>query len=309
MLNSSTCYTNASEITSSKTTEHVKLALALLTVASFGFFLYIVALMLSVFLSIPHIRENTRYVFFSHMLMNDTSYIALGITLMIMSIYCVPIPGPICFVLVTMGSVTFKTTSYNLAAMAIERYVAICLPLHHGHLCTVQRASWAIALMWLLALIPSAVDLSLVLSSSISLSSLKVICSHSNMVINPMQDTVRSIIRTIGYSSVGVIILCTYVRIILVAHKISVGSSLASQAGKTVMLHAFQLLLCMADFLTNLPVTNQNGQSLPLVHFLLYSCVPRFLSPLIYGLRDETLRSNVKQTVKRLFIWKGLYQR
>ncbi|XP_069828972.1 odorant receptor 131-2-like [Dendropsophus ebraccatus] len=300
-MNSSILPSNGSQITNSKTIEHIKLALALLIVACFGFFLYFMVVMLSVFFSTPHIRENARYVLFTHMLINDTSYLVLGITLMIMSIYRVPIPGPICYVLVTMGSATFRTTAYNLSAMAIERYVAICHPLHHGRLCTVQRAHWAIAFMWLLTFIPSVVDLSLILSSTTRLSSLNVPCSQEAMVVNPIQNIIKSISRIISLTSVGLIILYTYIKIVLVARKVSSRSSSASQAGRTVILHAFQLLLCMADLLTTLPITYQN-QFLPLVNFLLYSCVPRFLSPLIYGLRDEMLRSYIKQTVKRHLI-------
>ncbi|XP_069828990.1 odorant receptor 131-2-like [Dendropsophus ebraccatus] len=309
MPNSSIFQSNGSQITSSKTVDNIKLGLTLLIIACFGFFLYFVALILSAFFTTFHIRENARYIFFIHMLINDTSYLVLGIKLLIMSIYHVPMPGPICYVLFTVCAAAFRTTSYNLATMAIERYVAICRPLHHGRLCSAQRAHWAIAFMWFLCFIHFVVDLSFILSSSIRLYSLNVLCSQVTTIVNPIQNITRSISHFIGFISVGLIIFYTYIKIVLVARKVSSQLPSASQAGRTVMLHAFQLLLCMTDLLANLPVSYQDNQFLPLVNFLLYSCVPRFLSPLIYGLRDEILRSYIKQTVKRHFIWKVLYQR
>ncbi|XP_075053756.1 odorant receptor 131-2-like [Mixophyes fleayi] len=301
MLNSSGIYSNSSQVSiiGSKTAEYVKLAVALLIIVCFCCFLYFMAVMLNVFFTTSNIRENSRYILFFHMLINDTLYIAFGVLLLLLAIYRVAIPGPICYVLYIIGSSTFRATAYNLATMALERYVAICHPLRHGELCTAQRAKVSIVLMWVVGLIPYATDLIIILASNNKLSSLNVVCTQETMVVNPVQIIIRSQSVIIGFTTVGLIIIFTYVRIILIAQKISSQSSFALKAGKTVLLHAFQLVLCMASLLSNVSEMYPNNYSafLPLVNFLMYSCVPRFLSPLIYGLRDEVLRKYIRQTV------------
>lgn len=49
--------------------------------------------------------------------------------------------------------------------MALERYVAVCRPLHHTQLCTAQRAHILIALIWVISLIQPVSDIIVSVSS------------------------------------------------------------------------------------------------------------------------------------------------
>ncbi|XP_075449354.1 odorant receptor 131-2-like [Ascaphus truei] len=302
MANSTALYSNMTQVSvySNKTIEIIGIVLVILLVLCFCFFLYLIIIILCVYFTTAHVRENARYVLFAHMLVNDTMYLILGMFLWVGSLYVIYFPVVICYVLVTVSSTSFKTTPYNLAVMALERYVAICYPLRHAQLCTPQRSHVAIAIIWAVGLIPNVADL-IALSSSVETKyfSLNVICSRATFIKTPVQNTMRSLTHIITFTLVGLIIVYTYIRIMLIARKISSGKSSAFKAGKTVMLHAFQLLLCMTAF--SYPITEAYLKNyislLATLNFLLFMCLPRFLSPLIYGIRDEVFRVYIKRYI------------
>ncbi|XP_075449340.1 odorant receptor 131-2-like [Ascaphus truei] len=297
MANSTALYSNITQVSvySNKNIETVRMALLILCIC-FCFFLYFLTLILCVYFTTAHIRENTRYVLFVHMLINDTLYLVLVITLFLGALYMVFLPVPLCYFLVSLCTTSFRVTPYNLAVMALERYVAICYPLRHAQLCTPQRSHAAIAIIWAVGFLPCVADF-IALSSSVGTKffSLNVVCSQPGLLKTSEQNTMRSITLVLSFALVGLIIVYTYIRIMLIARKFSSGKSSAFKAGKTVMLHAFQLLLCMTSFTSYLIDTyiKYYLDSLPIINFLLFTCLPRFLSPFIYGVRDEVFRKYI----------------
>uniref|UniRef100_A0A8C5LZ50 G-protein coupled receptors family 1 profile domain-containing protein n=1 Tax=Leptobrachium leishanense TaxID=445787 RepID=A0A8C5LZ50_9ANUR len=276
---------------------HVWLGLLSLVLFCFSFFLYFFTVILKVYFTSPHVRENARYVLFAHMLINDTLYIISGLVLMLYSIFIVSIPVPICYTLFTLSSTTFRVTPFNLAAMSLERYIAICFPLRHITLCTPQRSYVAIALIWVAGIMPNVVDI-LILSASVERSyfSLYIICKQELILVNPLQSTMRTLTFILTLAQVFLVIIFTYVNVMLVARQFGSGSSSASKAGKTVMLHAFQLFLCMLSLTSSISeyVTAYNSVY-KVINFLILMCLPRFLSPLIYGLRDEVFSKCIRK--------------
>ncbi|KAJ8358578.1 hypothetical protein SKAU_G00151030 [Synaphobranchus kaupii] len=73
---------------------------------------------------------------------------------------------PFCFIVLIIADITSKNTPLNLAGMAIERYIAICDPLHHAQVCTVHRTYIAIGVSWGVGAVPAMSDLSHVCSES-----------------------------------------------------------------------------------------------------------------------------------------------
>ncbi|KAI5096628.1 olfactory receptor 2M5, partial [Silurus meridionalis] len=72
----------------------------------------------------------------------------------------------------------------------------------------------------------------------------------------------------------------------------------ASKAHKTVLLHLIQLVLCLSSFLYSfieraVATVSDNKLIIELLYlnFLFVLILPRCLSPLIYGLRDDAVRS------------------
>ncbi|XP_075122409.1 odorant receptor 131-2-like [Leptodactylus fuscus] len=301
---SSTFQVNTTQVpvTLSKTSEVIRWSFVFLTIVGFCFFIYFMAMVLNVFFASPQLRENARYLLFVYMLVNDTVYIILASYLLLAGLYVLYTPLPICFILYAISSSVFRVTPYNLGAMALERFVAICYPLRHAELCTTQRANIAYALIWLLVVAFHGAELFLMFFSVVNLR-LYAICKHDTLLVNPIQNVIRTLSFILCFGLVGLVIIFTYIKIMLVAHRLKSQSSSASKAGKTVMLHAFQLLLCMSSLLSTLTETflPKKIEYMPITNFFFFTCLPRFLSPIIYGIRDEELKKQIQRSVGKYF--------
>ncbi|XP_053561590.1 odorant receptor 131-2-like [Bombina bombina] len=301
VMNSTSEYSNMTQMSvyNIKNIEIVRISLYILTFFCLCVFLCFITGILRLYFNSAHIKENPRYILFVHMLINDTIYLVLGLFLVFATTHIVHIPVPICYILVTVTSTSFKVTPYNLAAMALERYIAICFPLRHAEICNRQKANVAIIIIWAVGLIPNIADfISLTSTVEKNYFLLSVICSRATFTITTVQNNIRAFTHTFTFSLVALIIIVTYIEIMLVAMKIDSSTASASKAGKTVMLHAIQLMLCMLAFTYSITETYLRTYVaiLPLLNFFFLMCLPRFLSPFIYGMRDEMFQTyNAKE--------------
>lgn len=67
--------------------------------------------------------------------------------------------------------------------MAVERYVAVCLPLQHVHLCTVRRAGILVILIWLVSFLSTVTSFSFLAQKPAEELSSDLIC-HQHYVFN-----------------------------------------------------------------------------------------------------------------------------
>ncbi|XP_063806697.1 odorant receptor 131-2-like [Pseudophryne corroboree] len=259
-------------------------------------FLYFMAIILNAFFTVPHVRENPRYILFIHMLVNDLVYLTVSFFLFLSLLCAVYMPVLVCYTIITFSTCTFSITPYNLAVMSLERYVAICHPLRHAELCTAQRSSIAIAIMWTVGLIPQLPDfIAFCFTVEKRVFSISILCNWPLLIVNEVQVVLRTVTIVISFSVVVLIIGYTYIKVMLVAKRIDSGKS-ASKAGKTVLLHAFQLMLCMLSLLNSYTdkYLSPYFYYMPLINYFLLTCIPRFISPLIYGSRDEVLGKRMR---------------
>ncbi|KAM4045544.1 odorant receptor 131-2-like [Anomaloglossus baeobatrachus] len=272
-------------------------------IIGFIFFLCFITLVFNIFLKTPTLRENARYILFVFLLLNDTLYLFLGFYLMLASLNFLRIPAPLCYILYTFSSGAFKVTPCNLAAMAVEQYIAICHPLRHVELCTPQRANVVFTMICSFVMFPYVAEFCVMASSMTNIFNLYIVCQKETLVVNPIQNIIRSISLILFFIMIGVVIIFTYVKVMLVATKMCAESSSASKDGRTVMIHAFQILLCTSPLLTTFTqaYTSKWPDFLPTIHFFVFTCLPRFLSPIIYGIRDELLRHYIKKSLSRYF--------
>ncbi|XP_073525067.1 odorant receptor 131-2-like [Phyllobates terribilis] len=280
--------------------EILRQTLIAITLLSFVIFSYIMAVMLTIFFTNSSAREQVRYVLFAHMLINDLIYLLFSLFLFLASFYPITFPVSFCYILVTVSSTSMKVTPYSLAIMSLERYIAICFPLRHGEFCTLQRTTIAIGVIWAIGLIPNLADLIvLTLSVDSSFFLVHLRCIRASLRFTEVQKAIRDFVYISTFSLVGLIIIFTYIRIVVVALKVGSGKSSAFKAGKTVMLHAIQLLFCMAAFSYTLVemLLKEYASLLPIINFCFFMCLPRFLSPFIYGIKDELFRNNMKKFV------------
>uniref|UniRef100_A0A9J8A5E7 G-protein coupled receptors family 1 profile domain-containing protein n=1 Tax=Cyprinus carpio carpio TaxID=630221 RepID=A0A9J8A5E7_CYPCA len=81
--------------------------------------------------------NDPRYILYIHMVINDMLLVFFSVSLSVMAYAWPKVPLPFCVSLLIISSTTHKNTALTLAGMAVERYIAICRPLHHHQICTV----------------------------------------------------------------------------------------------------------------------------------------------------------------------------
>uniref|UniRef100_H2ZTN1 G-protein coupled receptors family 1 profile domain-containing protein n=1 Tax=Latimeria chalumnae TaxID=7897 RepID=H2ZTN1_LATCH len=275
----------------------LKVALALIMGC---FFVYMDCVMLYTFYKKDAFQENSCYILFAHMLFNDGIHLFTCVLLYILAICYLYIPKALCAAIVVTSSSTFNMPLI-LATMALECYLAICLPLRHIEICTARRTTGVLWVIWFLGSFSCLVDLfATLVVDFLAFFRTKVFCTREVLIRTMWQADMRLYLSLVYFVSVGAVIFYTYIRIMLQAHSVAVNKASASKARRTVLLHTFQLMLCMAAFVY--PVTEALLQAIDTaffihiryLNFLVLVILPRCLSSVIYGLRDQAFKHAFK---------------
>jgi hypothetical protein len=211
-------------------------------------------------------------------------------------------PIVFCAPLLFFSTASFLNTPLILATMSLERYVAIMYPLQCPPAWRSDRI-WIILLcLWLISCVLPTVDFSIAgARHGVDVLSTPVYCNSVALNSSPLQNLFKFYINGLFFGAVAVIVLYTYIRILLETKKMRQDRASVNKAMHTVLLHGFQLLLCLMAF------NNQITERLLLLnaywsprelYFFNYFCfilIPRFLSPLIYGWRDKSLRYHMRK--------------
>ncbi|XP_076003468.1 odorant receptor 131-2-like [Genypterus blacodes] len=242
---------------------------------------------------------NPRYILFIHLVVNDMLQMIVTVTMFLISYILYRINVSICCVFVLFAIFTNENTPLNLACMAIECFIAICMPLRHTQICTVKRTVILIGLIWMTSVISGLPDLFITMATQpLSFFQSRVFCIRETAFPNPQIMKKRNITYMVYLSIVWLTIFYTYLRILLTA---KTANKDAKKAQKTILLHGFQLLLCMTTYAEPL-VKSALKKWLPEYYIdSLFACyiviqvLPRSISPIIYGVRDNTFRRYLKR--------------
>lgn len=268
----------------------------------FSIFLYFILLMLHTFASHRQFFDSSRYILFAYMLVNDTLQLLSSVLLFLFVMGNVKFAIIYCAPLLFISVATFQNGPLILAAMSLERYVAIFYPLRQPMSWRPERI-WLIALsLWIISCVPPTVDFILMRpSADWDIFTTPIVCKTAVLNYLPIQTLFKVIVNALFFAAVAGIILFTYIRILLETQKMRQDRASVTKAMHTVVLHGFQLLLSMMVFtfpITETLIVLRVSWMQDHIQFFNYFCfvlLPRFLSPLIYGLRDESLRSYMKK--------------
>ncbi|XP_044059179.1 odorant receptor 129-1 isoform X3 [Siniperca chuatsi] len=237
------------------------------------------------------------------MLINDTLQLLSSVLLFLFVMGQVKFAIVYCVPLLFISTATFQNTPLILATMSLERYVAIFYPLQRPAAWRSDRIWIIILSLWLISCIFPIIDYSIwKRDPSVDVLSTPVLCKSIVVNSSPIQTLFKAAVSVLFFAVVAVIILFTYVRILLETRKLRQDRVSVSKAMHTVLLHGFQLLLCMLAFTSPITETlivlhaNWLPQDVAFFNYFCFMLIPRFLSPLIYGFRDQTLRGYVGKT-------------
>ncbi|XP_033822277.1 odorant receptor 131-2-like [Periophthalmus magnuspinnatus] len=245
--------------------------------------------------------HNPRYILFIHLVVNDMIQLTTAVTLFVSSYVFYTINTFLCCFILTVAVFTSLNTPLNLAVMAMECYIAVCFPLQHPQLCNIKNIYIVIGCMWALSILSFLPDIFFLAATDPALFFSTVVCEMTQLFQNPIMIKKREVIFAMYLIGVWLILIYSYIQIFLVARSAKIKSSDAKKARNTILLHSFQLLLCMLTYVFSIV------QQLVLIlfpriyiHFMfvwyiLLQILPRFLSPIVYGLRDNMFRKHLKK--------------
>ncbi|XP_045885508.1 odorant receptor 131-2-like [Micropterus dolomieu] len=250
--------------------------------------------------------EDPRYILFIHMVINDAVQLTVTVTLFVLSYIFYKINVSFCCFFLLVAVFTTRNTPVNLASMAIERYIAICKPLRHPQICTVRRTHIVIGLIWFICAAPDITDLFVTLATEpLSFFQDSVLCIRQMVFKDPILAYKRQAFDIIYFTFVFLTLVFTYLRILFVAKALSTDKMSAQRARNTILLHGAQLAMCMLSYISPsmevvfLLIFPGQIVEIRFANYLIVYILPRFLSPIIYGVRDKEFRKHLKMHLLR----------
>uniref|UniRef100_UPI0037E7045C odorant receptor 131-2-like n=1 Tax=Semicossyphus pulcher TaxID=241346 RepID=UPI0037E7045C len=243
--------------------------------------------------------RNPRYILFIHLVVNDMIQLTLTVVLFVISYAVYQIHVSICCVFIVLALLATENTPLNLACMTVECYIAICIPLRHVQICTVRRTVVLIGLMWMTTMVSVLPDLFIALATEqLDFFHSRVFCLRQTVFRSPYITKKRDITYTLFLVIVWMTIFFAYFKILFTA---KAASKDVKKARNTVLLHGFQLLLCMTTY-----VGPQFLDAMKLwfpdkyvdhlfTYYIIVQVLPRCISPVVYGIRDNTFRRYLKR--------------
>ncbi|XP_029027571.1 odorant receptor 131-2-like [Betta splendens] len=247
----------------------------------------------------------TRYILFALTLLSDSLILIMTNVLLLLSFFQITMQVWLCVIISVLVYPYYNITPVTLTAMTLERYVAVCMPLHHGELCSMRSTVHCILIIHGLSAIPCVIIFCMFFATA-SLSSYTEdrICSEEMFILYKWQDHVRSSVQQAFFFIIFIIIVFCYFKIMKAARAASGElKKLTNKGLRTVVLHGFQLMLCLTSLWCPLIETAVLQISFKLFidvryfNYIMFSLSPRCLSPLIYGVRDEQFFFVVKHYI------------
>ncbi|CAN9501247.1 unnamed protein product [Ophioblennius macclurei] len=277
-----------------------RVTLCCVTTAICCVFLFVNCTMLFVLRTKAVFRDTCRYILLYNLLFSDTVQLAISQLLYLLATLRLRLTYPLCGVLITLNNVVLRTSPVTLVVMSFDRYVAVCYPLRHPTIVTIGKTKGAICVIWVISSVKVFSHISLLIENPFdSLNSLQMdqSCTLNNMLPRPAAALFDRVYELTLFISAGVSVSFSYIGVLVAARSASADKVSARKAHKTLLLHLIQLGLSLASTMFK-PAIIYVAQvtdisTMVRIRIMFYVCVvmlPRCLSPLIYGLKDQNIR-------------------
>ncbi|XP_030009429.1 odorant receptor 131-2-like [Sphaeramia orbicularis] len=262
-------------------------------------FIYINILMLFTLRSKPVLRETCRYILLYNLLFADDLHLTLSQLLYFLS-FRIRLTYPVCGVLIMFSFLFNDISPLTLVVMSLERYVAVCYPLRHSTVVTSRNTAVAIVVIWAFSSLNVLTRLVLLLDfpfENLQTLQMTAMCSSQAMFLNPVSEKYDQIYTYFLFVSAGVTVIASFIGVTIAATSASTDKASVHKARKTLLLHLFQLSLSLPSTLYNplfiaiLVVMDRiRALHMQTALYVVVVMLPRCLSVLIYGIRDNTIR-------------------
>lgn len=252
---------------------------------------------------------NPHYILFLHLVVNDMINVTMTTCLLLLTYIFYKINIFFCYVMIIFSIFSTLNTPFNLAVMAVECYIAVCLPLRHAQLCTIKRTHILIGSIWAMSSLSTLPDVFFIMATEpVQLLDSTIVCVWDSMFRHPVHLKKRAALYCTYLVVVWLILFYIYLKIFLAAKETKTTKSTngdTKKARNTILLRGFQLMLCMLTYVRQeinkvlyywFP---KNVFNVLYVSYILTQTLPRLISPLVYGLRDKKLR----QCLKKELMW------
>ncbi|XP_005750328.1 olfactory receptor 1073-like, partial [Pundamilia nyererei] len=262
-------------------------------------FLFINGIMLFTLRSKPVFRETCRYILLYNLLFADTVQLAQSQIHFLLAVLRITVSYPVCAFLVNFTHLTAVISPLTLVVMPLERYVAVCYPLRHATIITIRNTGAAITVIWAISFLNIIIRTLLFLSLFEKLGKVEVkyLCSEISILLGTKSDHFDKAFTCIVVVAAGVAVIFSYIGVIVAARSASTDKALAFKARNTLLLNLMQLFLSLSSTIyypllvpLSVTVTRIVFVRIQNVFYLLFFILPRCLTSLIYGLRDQTIR-------------------
>ncbi|KAM4741242.1 odorant receptor 131-2-like [Anableps anableps] len=261
--------------------------------------IYINGTLVHIFRKHQVFNTNSRYILYIHLVMNDIFMLAMMILLQVLSYILFTLNVSFCIIMLMIAVCTSLNNPLTLAAMALECYLAICFPLRHPQICTVRKTYIVIAVIWFLSSLTILPDLFIVMAiRPAEYFHSRIFCLWANVFTSPILAKKKDVSNILFLVIVWLVLFYTYFRILFTAQAASAN---AKKAKNTVLLHGFQLLLCMLSYVHSISIEGlsslfpKEALAIRYVISLLIQVMPRLISPMVYGIRDKMFRQHLKR--------------
>ncbi|KAM6927265.1 odorant receptor 131-2-like [Xenentodon cancila] len=244
-------------------------------------------------------KLNPRYILFINLVVNDMIQLIISSSLYIFAQVFRTMHIPLCVFLIFLASLATINTPLILAFMAAECYISVCFPLRYNTICTLKKTYVVVCIIWATSSLSVLPDIFiLVATEQQQFFTSRGICERDTVFRSNYSLNRRKVFHMFYLVVVWLTVFYTFFRILFAA---KAANADARKARNTLLLHGFQVLLCMTMYVQPFlspalkSLMPEQKKAIDLSVYVIIQILPRFLNPVIYGLRDKIFRMYLKR--------------